>query len=161
MLYTSFYLIWEISQKENPFQSHFWTICYFLPFFKLKIFLYLKFIFYFFKYKFIYFNWRLITLQYCIGLISSFTFNHVENVVCHSALSSRLRLSSPRKECWLLIAESLPWNFPGQRKAQKAIWFHLYIIIHISFHFLSWSIVDLQCNHWFVSYVNQFVLHIH
>ena len=24
-------------------------------------------IFYFFKYKFIYFNWRLITLQYCIG----------------------------------------------------------------------------------------------
>ena len=23
--------------------------------------------YYFFKYKFIYFNWRLITLQYCIG----------------------------------------------------------------------------------------------
>ena len=24
-------------------------------------------LFFFFKYKFIYFNWRLITLQYCIG----------------------------------------------------------------------------------------------
>ena len=27
----------------------------------------LALLFYFFKYKFIYFNWRLITLQYCIG----------------------------------------------------------------------------------------------
>ena len=32
-------------------------------FFKIII----DFYFYFFKYKFIYFNWRLITLQYCIG----------------------------------------------------------------------------------------------
>ena len=32
-------------------------------FFSLKT----TFIFYFFKYNFIYFNWRLITLQYCIG----------------------------------------------------------------------------------------------
>ena len=33
---------------------------------------------YFFKYKFIYFNWRLITLQYCIGFaISSVQFSSV------------------------------------------------------------------------------------
>ena len=36
----------------------------------LKIFLT-----YFFKYKFIYFNWRLITLQYCIG----FAIHHHES----------------------------------------------------------------------------------
>ena len=38
--------------------------------FKIKIlgqFLKLNFAYSFFKYKFIYFNWRLITLQYCIG----------------------------------------------------------------------------------------------
>ena len=27
---------------------------------------------FFFKYKFIYFNWRLITLQYCIGFVQLF-----------------------------------------------------------------------------------------
>ena len=31
----------------------------------------------FFKYKFIYFNWRLITLQYCIG------FCHTSTWICH------------------------------------------------------------------------------
>ena len=31
------------------------------------IYIYISLSFLFFKYKFIYFNWRLITLQYCIG----------------------------------------------------------------------------------------------
>ena len=38
-----------------------------LPFIYLFIWLLAGDFFYFFKYKFIYFNWRLITLQYCIG----------------------------------------------------------------------------------------------
>ena len=33
----------------------------------MSFFFCLLFLFYFLKYKFIYFNWRLITLQYCIG----------------------------------------------------------------------------------------------
>ena len=33
---------------------------------------YLSVQFFFFKYKFIYFNWRLITLQYCIGFVQLF-----------------------------------------------------------------------------------------
>ena len=36
----------------------------YLSFFSINLF-FLPF--YFFKYKFIYFNWKLITLQYCIG----------------------------------------------------------------------------------------------
>ena len=34
---------------------------------KTHIFLFKKIFFLFLKYKFVYFNWRLITLQYCIG----------------------------------------------------------------------------------------------
>ena len=34
------------------------------------------FYFYFFKYKFNYFNWRLITLQYCIGFCHTSTWIH-------------------------------------------------------------------------------------
>ena len=35
--------------------------------------------FYFFKYKFIYFNWRLITLQYCIGFVIYMEFRKMGN----------------------------------------------------------------------------------
>lgn len=57
-------------------------------------------------------------------IILFFTFNHVENVVCHSALLFKTEAVFPQKggkACWLLTAESLPWNFPGQRKAPKSI----------------------------------------
>ena len=48
----------------DPGHSFFWDRCVF-------------FFFFFFKYKIIYFNWRLITLQYCIG----FAIHQHESVV--------------------------------------------------------------------------------
>ena len=49
----------------NSFGSHF-IFLFFVGF--IAIFFSFFFpLFYFLKYKFIYFNWRLITLQYCIG----------------------------------------------------------------------------------------------
>ena len=52
------------------------------------------FFFSFFKYKFIYFNWRLITLQYCIG----FAFLSLLNVLWNSAFS------------WMYLSLSLPFT---------------------------------------------------
>ena len=50
--------------------NNYYYCCCFLQVYTYKLTLYsFSFIspFYFFKYKFTYFNWRLITLQYCIG----------------------------------------------------------------------------------------------
>ena len=73
----------EIIQGPTPLQKHCsmqcHTLCssgkfneislkYFFFLILFSFFMFYLFIFYyFFNYKFIYFNWRLITLQYCIG----------------------------------------------------------------------------------------------
>ena len=58
-------LIWQLELSFPFFRTAFkyslLLFIYLFYFFKQKLFLN------FLKYKFIYFNWRLITLQYCIG----------------------------------------------------------------------------------------------
>ena len=83
---------------------------------------FLLFLFYFllfFKFKFIYFNWRLITLQYCIGFAISTWIHHRCTRVPHPETPSHLppctiplgHLSAPAPsilypasnlDCWLI-----------------------------------------------------------
>ena len=116
-------------------------------------------------------------------IISSFTFNHVENVVCHSALLFKTEAVFPQR--WVLVAHSRipPLEFPWPKEGTKSymipfVYNNTHFILFFKLKYLigdgqggqaccnSWGrkesdtterlnwtelIVDLQCNHWFVS----------
>ena len=96
-------------------------------------------------------------------IISSFTFNHVENIVRHSDLLFKTEAVLP--QIGVLAAHSrIPLlEFPWPKEGAKAIWFQF---IYNNTHFIlffNWSVADLQYKHWFVFYVNLllFCIHIH
>ena len=101
--------IWTVIANTDSFP--YWGLFIIFPF-SYRLFLFLFFGF-FFKYKFIYFNWRLITLQYCVGFAihqhESATGVHVFPIL--NPPSSSLPEPSQYTSPILYHASNLDWWF--------------------------------------------------
>ena len=104
-----YFIASEVPTRTNELRKTHWSL-------RLNIFIYLFFII---KYKFIYFNWRLITLQYCIGFaIHQHWIRHRYTCVPHPEPPSLLpprtiplgHLSAPAPSIQY-HASNLDWRF--------------------------------------------------
>ena len=107
----------------------------FLLLFFIFIILFLNFIFYYFLFKFIYFNWRLITLQYCIG----FAIHQHESA---TGIHMFPILNPPPT---FLPVPSL-WVIPVHQPPASCILHRTWTVIHFLYDIISKAMLGLHCS---------------
>ena len=99
---------------------------------KTHIFLLKKIFFLFLKYKFVYFNWRLITLQYCIGFA---IHQHESTMGVHMFPILNPYPTSLPIPSLCVIPVHQPWASCIMHRTWTSNSFHIYYIIHVSMPF--------------------------